>query len=196
MYLLALVPFLTPFVMKMYAKWHGTHDRVLYRHEANHYQRYAVRAVDMGYAIPYDPTHTDALKRYDRLKRAWYSVVDSLEELKHTEQIYPQNLVMHARFVRGDSAALIAPSTENAHTMYIELLSFVGTPRYEEFFNLIERGWLRLGGRPHWAKLSFNVEKIRDAYPKEKMEKWLEIREKWDPDGIFLNDHLREVMKL
>ena len=52
----------------------------------------------------------------------------------------------------------------------------------------------RLGGRPHWAKLHFWPELIRGSYPGANVDKFLAIRKRMDPAGVFLNDYLKEVL--
>ena len=47
------------------------------------------------------------------------------------------------------------------------------------------------GGRPHWGK-SFRMSPsdIEQLYPKFK--DFLEVRKKFDPDGVFVNDKISE----
>ena len=155
--------------------------------DAMQYQRSFMRVYDMGYAIPIDA-------EWNNVRRAWYAVVDRLEALRY-ERVYPQNLVLHMRFV-GPGRGLLAASTGHELTCHIEMLTFHNTTRYAEFFLRIEREWRRFGGRPHWAKLSFDPARIGGLYPKQNLEKFMAIRAEMDPDELFLNDYLREVLGL
>ena len=48
------------------------------------------------------------------------------------------------------------------------------------------------GGRPHWGKLHWLTrDQVEVRYP--ELNRFREIRARFDPDGIFLNDHLRPL---
>ena len=48
-------------------------------------------------------------------------------------------------------------------------------------------------GRPHWGKLhSKTKNELLDLYP--HFDDFNKIRERLDPKGIFLNDHLAEML--
>jgi len=54
----------------------------------------------------------------------------------------------------------------------------------------------RFDGRPHWGKLYWDAKTLHAAYG-DDMDRFLEIRERWDPDRLFLNDFLeRDVFQL
>jgi FAD/FMN-containing dehydrogenase len=47
--------------------------------------------------------------------------------------------------------------------------------------------------RPHWGKQYFlNAARTRELYP--ELDRFLEVREQVDPERLFLNDHLAEVL--
>lgn len=63
---------------------------------------------------------------------------------------------------------------------------------YKKYFEDIEPIFWEYGGRPHWGKKhSLKESDLKQVYP--KWQKFLEIRKKMDPDGIFLNDYLKEI---
>ena len=104
--------------------------------------------------------------------------------------IFPQNFVLHGRFIRN-SDAYLAPSFGNSHTCMLQLVSYFGT-KSEQFFDDVERHLLSLGGKPHWGK-TFNTQtNFRRLYG-ENMQKFNAIREQMDPNGMFLNDFTRRV---
>lgn len=93
------------------------------------------------------------------------------------------------RTVAADTAML-----SNCHsrpTMTIALLHNHQLP-YDEYFSDMEpllRGW---GGRPHWGKKhSLGAEELAPLYP--DWDAFLGIRGRLDPDGVYLNDYLREL---
>ena len=48
------------------------------------------------------------------------------------------------------------------------------------------------GGRPHWGKsFAMNQDQLRNLFP--KFDEFMHIRKQLDPDGIFLNDPLKET---
>ena len=48
-------------------------------------------------------------------------------------------------------------------------------------------------GRPHWAKMhNLNQKDLQNLYP--KLSDFLTIREKLDPNGMFMNEYLEEKL--
>jgi hypothetical protein len=67
----------------------------------------------------------------------------------------------------------------------------MGTPHWEGFFREIESAWLRIpGARPHWGKMFFQPDRMAARY--EMMDRFLDVRERWDPDRVFLNRFLEK----
>lgn len=65
---------------------------------------------------------------------------------------------------------------------------------YQFLFELVEPIFRRHGGRPHWGKLnSLKNADFASMYP--KWREALEVREMLDPQGRFLNDYLKTVMR-
>lgn len=64
---------------------------------------------------------------------------------------------------------------------------------YQSYFDDIEPIFRAYGGRPHWGKKhSLSADELRDLYP--KWADFMKIRRKFDPDGIFLNDYLKQIL--
>lgn len=64
---------------------------------------------------------------------------------------------------------------------------------YQKYFDDIEPIFRAYGGRPHWGKKhSLTARELEAIYP--DWDKFLQIRNQLDPDGIFLNDYLREIL--
>jgi len=61
------------------------------------------------------------------------------------------------------------------------------------YFSAIERIMLDHGGRPHWGKLhSLGAAELADAHP--RFGDFLALRDRLDPDRVFVNDHLRRLL--
>jgi len=77
-------------------------------------------------------------------------------------------------------------------TMTISFLQNNTLP-YKEYFEDIEHILRSYGGRPHWGKQhTLKAGDLRPLYP--MWDHFAEIRERMDPDGVFLNDYLRELL--
>ncbi|GGH47921.1 D-arabinono-1,4-lactone oxidase [Microbacterium album] len=64
---------------------------------------------------------------------------------------------------------------------------------YHDYFDDLEPLFLDFGGRPHWGKKhSQTAEQLRGMYP--EWDRFQQIRRELDPDGVYLNAHLRELL--
>jgi L-gulono-1,4-lactone dehydrogenase len=145
--------------------------------KAFHFQRAYAKCWEMEYGVP----STDAA-------RAWREGIELVEHYARSE-LYPVNLTLHGRFT-GPSNCWIAPN-HGRPTCYIDVTTAMGTPHWESFFREIERRWCKItGARPHWGKMFFQLDRVRHQY--EHMERFLEVRERWDPKRVFLNRYLEE----
>jgi FAD/FMN-containing dehydrogenase len=62
-----------------------------------------------------------------------------------------------------------------------------------EYFKDIEPIFLDYGGRPHWAKKhTLRAEQLSRLYP--MWDRFLEIRRRVDPEGVFLTPYLRKLL--
>ncbi len=63
---------------------------------------------------------------------------------------------------------------------------------YEGLFDVAEGVFRSFNGRPHWGKIhSLTARDFEALYP--KWPDFLAVRDRLDPEGIFLNPHLRSV---
>lgn len=108
---------------------------------------------------------------------------------KHRKNVGWRVLV---RTIAPDNAML-----SNAHgrpTMTIALLQNHTLP-YKDYFDDMEPILQDFDGRPHWAKKhTMKAEQLKGHYP--EWDRFLQIRRELDPDGVFLNDYLRELLGL
>lgn len=66
---------------------------------------------------------------------------------------------------------------------------------YKKYFADIEPVFRAYGGRPHWGKKhSLRARELQLLYP--QWEQFLKIRQLLDPQGVFLNDYLKEILGL
>ncbi len=64
---------------------------------------------------------------------------------------------------------------------------------HRQFFADAEPIFRQHGGRPHWGKLhSLSARELAPLYP--RWQHFASVRERFDPRGVFLNDHLRRVL--
>jgi FAD/FMN-containing dehydrogenase len=105
---------------------------------------------------------------------------------KHTDCIYP----VEYRFTAADPA-WISPFYEQDSVT----ISCSGGPNgvdYWPFLRDVDDILRRYGSRPHWGKLHFtNRDDVDRLFPKAAA--FRELRRSVDPDGFFLNDHLRTL---
>lgn len=63
---------------------------------------------------------------------------------------------------------------------------------YKKYFDDMEPVFKDFGGRPHWGKKhTKKAAELSALYP--DWDKFLRIRKEMDPEGIFLNDYLKEI---
>jgi len=177
------IPFLMPLMMKVALFITPTRSAVEDANYALHYEDYYPKCFDMSLAIP-----------LENARDAWSFIVDQVES-EAAQGRYPVTLIAHSRFLNG-SDSFLSP-TRNRDSCYIEILCVADTPNWRPFFERMEvemRG--RFDGRPHWGKLYWDAKTLHAAYG-DDMDRFLEIRERWDPDRLFLNDFLeRDVFQL
>lgn len=94
------------------------------------------------------------------------------------------------RYVKGDDITLSQfhgrDSASISIHQYYEL-------DYHEYFAAIEPIFWKYEGRPHWGKVhSLNARQLGALYP--RWNEFLAVREALDPQGKFLNGHLRSVL--
>jgi len=126
---------------------------------------------ELEYAIPVEHGK-DALRQ-----------VRALMLSKHTNCIYP----VEYRFVAGDSG-MLSPYFQRASVT----ISVSGGPGvdYWDYLADVDAILRPYKARPHWGKLHFNTAQDMPAlYP--RFADFQSIRRRLDPEGRFLNDHLR-----
>jgi FAD/FMN-containing dehydrogenase len=94
------------------------------------------------------------------------------------------------RTIAADDAYLSGAHGRNSVTISLHQNN---TLPYEEYFRDIEPIFMEYGGRPHWGKKHYlTAPDLGPLYP--MWDRFLEIRRKMDPEGVFLNSYLRELL--
>ena len=101
------------------------------------------------------------------------------------EAVFP----MEVRFCAADEAWL-SPNYQRANIV-ISVSGMPGT-NYWPYLHLCDELFAAFSGRPHWGKLHFmDARRMRDLFP--RYEDFCRVRRQFDPDGMFLNPHLRAI---
>jgi FAD-linked oxidoreductase len=167
-----LFPRLTPIINQIEVAGVTNTDEVNYSYRLYATPR-AVKFQEMEYSIPQEhfPAALDEIRA--RIAKARYHV----------------NFPIECRFARGDDIWLSTAAGRDS--AYIAVHMYRGMP-YQEYFQGIEAIFTRYEGRPHWGKIH-----TRDAaylaahYP--HWQDFQQVRASLDPQGVFLNDYLRQL---
>lgn len=94
------------------------------------------------------------------------------------------------RYVSRDDTMLSMSSGHEDHAAIS--IHRAATENYRPYFDLIEPIFWKYGGRPHWGKIhSLGAAELRKLYP--RFREFEEIRNRLDPNGRMLNEHLRKL---
>jgi FAD/FMN-containing dehydrogenase len=104
---------------------------------------------------------------------------------RHPDQISPVQI----RWQHADEAFLSAQYHRD--TVSVSVSGKPGTT-YEPFLRDLDSELQRLDARPHWGKVHYlNRDRVEALYP--RYDDFQRVRRDFDPYGIFLNPHLREL---
>lgn len=96
---------------------------------------------------------------------------------------------MEVRFVRSEDAWM-SPNYQRDN-MVISVSGAPGTD-YWPYLRACDEHLYERNGRPHWGKLHFmTAERLAERFP--RYDDFRKAREAFDPNGIFLNEHLRPL---
>jgi len=95
------------------------------------------------------------------------------------------------RSVRGDELWLSPAYAQDSVTFHFTWLPDLQA--VAPALGPVEGALLSLGARPHWAKLTATApDALLGSYP--CAARFARLRDRVDPDGVFLNDHLRALL--
>lgn len=105
----------------------------------------------------------------------------------HTDQKYP----IETRWVKQDDA-FISPFYKR-DTMVLSVSGAPGT-NYWPYLRDVDALLDQFDARVHWGKIHFMTrERLERQFP--ELDKFLAVRRELDPNGVFLNDHTRELFQ-
>ena len=90
----------------------------------------------------------------------------------------------------GPDDAYLSPNYKTATTV----ISVSGKPGtdYWDYLRSVDALLAEFSARVHWGKLHFlTPERLHALYP--EADKFIALRRELDPEGVFLNAHLREL---
>jgi FAD-linked oxidoreductase len=167
-----LAPRISRTVSNISAQAISSIDEVDYSHNVFATPRW-VRFNEMEYNIPAE--HTAA---------AITEIRDCIE--RHNFEVH---FPIEVRFVHADDIWL-SPAYQRASN-YLAIHMYRGMP-YQSYFRHVEDIFGRYQGRPHWGKMhTLGADRLAELYP--HWHDFRRIRASLDPDGVFLNDYLRQL---
>ena len=139
------------------------------------------------YPMVYDPNFHE-LEYFVALERG-PEALGAMRELMLAslpDSVYP----LEVRTVGADDAFL-SPNYKTATTV----ISVSGTPGtdYWDYLRSVDALLAQFDARVHWGKLHFlTPERLHALYP--EAGEFVAVRRELDPEGVFLNDHLRPLL--
>ena len=188
------VPASTPYLIRTFAKMIFPESQyVTDINSANHYfdegHRYPINESEI--AIPFD------LDDMSPIAKGWFAMVDQVKEEARTGQ-YRLNIIVHMRFIAGSTLPM-SPSYGNTNTCYMDFGNYFQTPGWFDISEKIWRTWKEIPGvKLHWAKdmINFGDIDVRSMYGEQTINKFLDLRQAMDPDGMFTNAHMKKMFRI
>jgi L-gulono-1,4-lactone dehydrogenase len=119
-------------------------------------------------------------------------VVPALREIRQMidSRGYLLNFPVEVRFTAADDIAM--STAFERESAYIAVHVFKGM-EYEPYFRDVEAILKAYGSRPHWGKLHFrDAEDLAQQY--SRFDEFVALRHRLDPDRVFANDYLDQVL--
>ena len=186
---LVAAPWLTPLVDQGLETSIRPHTFVSHAPVVMHYQSQYLRVWDMSYALPVGPGFATFFS-------AWEFAANAIRNAAAQGQ-YPQNMVLHARFLRPSEATLSPTVGMGPLCCCLEITTHRSTDPVlrDDHFKRVEAHWASLGGRPHWGKIYYRTPaEVRASYDSVALARFAATRSRLDPTGTFLNPHLASIL--
>ncbi|WP_204802960.1 D-arabinono-1,4-lactone oxidase [Mycobacterium riyadhense] len=133
-----------------------------------------VRFTEMEYAIPREHAREAVQRVIDLVRRRKLPIMFPLE----------------VRFSAADDAFL--STAHGRDTCYIAVHQYTGM-EFETYFRAVEEIMDEYAGRPHWGKRHYQTAAtLRERYP--NWDRFVAVRDRLDPNRVFLNDYTRRVL--
>ncbi|HTK10682.1 MAG TPA: D-arabinono-1,4-lactone oxidase [Ktedonobacteraceae bacterium] len=166
------VPSLSQSISKISAMGIATVDEINYSHRLYATPR-VVRFQEMEYNIP--------IEHFQDVLAEIRACID--------EHQFRVHFPIECRFVHADDIWL-SPAYQRT-SAYVAVHMYRGMA-YRAYFEQIEAIFRRYQGRPHWGKMhTQNATSLQELYP--HWHDFRRIRATLDPEGLFLNDYLRQL---
>ena len=120
------------------------------------------------------------------------SLVPALREVMHMvdDRGFRISFPVEVRCTGSDDIPF--STSTGRRSAYIAVHMFKGS-EYGEYFSAVEAILRKYEGRPHWGKIhNLNANDISSLYP--EYQRFIEVRNQLDPEGVFTNDYLRRVL--
>jgi FAD/FMN-containing dehydrogenase len=140
------------------------------------------------YPMVYDPNFHEV--EYFLPLQQWRDILVEMRRLMlrwHPLSVYP----LEIRVVASEDAWM-SPNYQRDNLV----VSISGQPGvdYWPYLRACDSLFAEFAGRPHWGKLHFmTADRLARLFP--RYEDFLEVRRRFDPAGVFLNDHLRPLFE-
>lgn len=169
------LPSLCAPVSKLCAAMVGADERVDWSHRLYATPR-MVRFQEMEYNVP---------------RHYFPQVVEEIRKVT-ADRKFRVHFPLECRFAAPDDIWL-SPGYQR-ETAYIAVHMYRNMP-WQEYFRAIEQIFLKYEGRPHWGKWhSLTAKELSARYP--RWSAFQEFRAELDPQGLFINGHLRRLFDL
>jgi len=133
-----------------------------------------VRFTEMEYAIPREHAREAIRRVIDVVRRRQLPILFPIE----------------VRFSAPDDAFL--STAHGRETCYIAVHQY-SRMEFETYFRAVEAIMDEYAGRPHWGKRHYQTAgTLRERYP--DWDRFAAVRDRLDPDRVFLNDYTRRVV--
>jgi FAD/FMN-containing dehydrogenase len=149
-----------------------------------------VNEVDYSHRLFASPRFVRFQEMEYNIPAAMFSTV--LKEIEDciTKHHFAVHFPIECRFVHADDIWL-SPAYER-ESAYIAVHMYKGM-EYKPYFQHIEAIFERYQGRPHWGKMhTLTAAQLSERYP--HWDDFRRVRANLDPQGIFLNDYLRQLL--
>jgi len=147
-------------------------------------------------ALPWyviDPTDKDIFSEIAVPIDSLSDVIDKISELlQRYRELGAKVTDLNIRFVEKDTHALLSPAS-NGKVAYIAFC-ILEEDKFLALYKDFEDNLMEFNGRPHWGKINFlDYKKAHQLYG-ANLEKFIQIKRKLDPNGVFSSDFVRRVL--
>lgn len=133
-----------------------------------------VKFLEMEYAIPLE------------------NFQECMQEIHFTLKSHPfkVHFPIECRTMMGESG-ILSP-TQGKESAYLAFHMYKGMDE-KDYFRWVQSLMKKYGGRPHWGKLNdLTKDRILELYPEYPL--FLKIREKYDPENVFVTDYFKSFI--